>query len=286
MIALGVHRVVVRSQGPDVAEWNKWWHRFEDRFLDPDEEDAVLAFDYTAASGQDTFVATYAEPFELRKMQVSWNVQDAVAATDDVRVATLHLAKVSGGAVSADWLAADFTNATDNFIAFWDAIKERFHAYTKLKEIKFYKAGPAIAPPQPPVYDLDLDNAGTASENPLPPQVAVTVTEIAGTKPHWGRFYLPAPHQIAANIYGRLALAVQTDFADAADAMYTAMVADNIPIVVYRAPLPIREKKNGTELPARAGSAWTVDTIQVDDVFDVIRSRRWKYPQLRLQRGI
>jgi hypothetical protein len=68
--------------------------------------------------------------------------------------------------------------------------------------------------------------------------------------------------------------------------MYQAFKTANVPAVVYRPDLPVREKKNGVELPARDASAWTVDKIQVDDVFDVIRSRRWKNPTLRLQREI
>jgi hypothetical protein len=39
-------------------------------------------------------------------------------------------------------------------------------------------------------------------------------------------------------------------------------------------------------LPARSATAWTVEKVQVDDVYDVVRRRRFKYPTLRVQRDI
>jgi hypothetical protein len=222
----------------------------------------------------------------LRKVQLIWSVQDAAVAAEDARVATFHLAKISGGAVVDTWDAADFTALDAAFSTWWTNIKPKYATEISWDRIKVYKDGPAITPPQVPVYDADKNVPGTSPNDVLPPQCAMTVTEMAGTKPHWGRFYLPTPNNQACNTYGRIVGAVQTDIADSADIFYTACQTANVPAVVYRAALPEREKKNGTTLPARAASAWTVETVQVDDVFDVIRSRRWKYPLLRVQRGI
>lgn len=258
------------------------FERIED-LLRPDEELSLLV------SGPEEYpvsVATYAEPFELRKVQVIWSVLDQATATEDSRVCTFHLAKVSGGAVVSTWDGADFTALDAAIGTYWGNLVTHYPQETILDRIKVYKAGPAIVPPQVPVYDADKNVAGGNTSAPLPPQVAVSVTEIAGSKRYWGRFYLPAPATDTCSPYGRLVTAAQTNFADRTDTFYTSLKAANLEPVVYRMPLPERETKGGTTLPARAGSAWTVEKVQVDDVFDVIRRRRFKYPTLRVQRDI
>jgi hypothetical protein len=238
-------------------------------------------------------VATYNAPFELRKVQFIWSLSDAAVAGEDSRVATFHLAKLSGGSVTDAWVAGDFTAMDSAFSAWWTTLKTNFHANLTWDRIKVYKDGPAIEPPQVPVYDADKAVAGTSGGSQTPPQVAVSVTEIAGAKRFWGRFYLPNPTIAAFTTYGRYSSAFQTAVADASDTLYTALRAANLSPVVYRPPLPARFTKaairTGAEdpdLPARTGSAWDVEKVQVDDVPDVIRRRRFKYPTLRVQRDI
>jgi len=253
---------------------------------DPQESDSSLSDAASAFSGTVVSVATFTGAFELRKVHLIWSQVDYTVASDDSRIATFHLAKIAGGSVSADWVAADFTLLQNKFVDFWQAIMDRYHSGTVLDRLKVYKDGPAIVPPQVPVYDADLNIAGISGSSPLPPQCAVSVTEIAGSKRNWGRFYLPAPHASASNLWGRLSGGDQTDFADATDVLYEALKAGALHPVVYRPALPERQKKNLATLPARAASAMDVEQIQVDDIFDVIRSRRWKTPKLRTQRAI
>jgi len=78
-----------------------------------------------------------------------------------------------------------------------------------------------------------------------------------------------------------------TAVADATDTLYEGCRGVSLPIVVYRKHLEAgREHSGATELPDRPANAQTVDQIQVDDVFDVIRSRRWENPTLRIQRTV
>lgn len=250
---------------------------------DSDEEISAALSDRMGYSAN---VATYTGAFELRKLHAQFSQQDAVVAAEDARVMTFHLAKVSGGAVVATWDGADFTAANAAFDTFWGAIKDQYSAKIKLDRLKYYKAGPAIEPPQIPVHDADRDVAGASASDPMPPQVAITVTEMAGAKPYWGRFYLPPPTIPNGDAYGRIDSGFMGQIADATDALYEAWKTAGLHPVVYRAALPVREKKNGVELPARDASAWDVEKIQVDDIFDVIRSRRFKQPLLRVQREI
>lgn len=259
---------------------------FRDRLHDADELDEELSEDLSTSAGYSVLVATYTGDFELRKVVMQFTHADAAAITDDVRQASFHVAKLSGGLPSAAWVQADFDAVAGAVDTLWTSLKSWYPSYVKYDRIKFYKAGPSIVPPNPPAYEADKDVAGTGAGNSQPPQVAVSVTEMAGTKPHWGRLYMPPPIVGSMSPYGRYSVGVITAFADAFDVMYTALSAGSLPVVVYRATLPERTKKNGTVLPARAASAWTVEKVQVDDVVDVIRSRRWKYPTLKIQREI
>jgi hypothetical protein len=231
-------------------------------------------------------VATYTGDFVLQKLVAQFADDDAAPSVDDARVLTIHLAKVSGGSIVDTWSGTDFDATRNAFSSFWLAIAGLFNTRVRLDHYKYYRAGPSIVPPNPASYQLDITVPGTGGTAGLPPQCAITVTEMAGAKPHWGRFYLPSPSAGTVSVNGRIATTAMTTIADAADTMYQAFKTAGCPAVVYRMPLPARKKKSGVDLPAREASAWTVEKIQVDDVFDVIRSRRRKYPNLRLQRDI
>jgi hypothetical protein len=255
-------------------------------FNDVTESDASLSQAASEHSGTVVSVATYDEPFELRKVHLIFSANDAVVASDDSRVVTMHLAKISGGAVVDSWDGADFTAMMAAIDTWWGAIKGEYASGVTMDRVKAYKSGPAIEPPQVPVYDADRNISGTGTGGSLPPQCAISITEKAGSKRYWGRMYLPAPRLASVDTYGRLTSASATVYADATDTMFEALKTAALHPVVYRKPLPARTQKNGVALPARDGSAHDITDIQVDDIVDVIRSRRWKYPLLRTQRAI
>jgi hypothetical protein len=263
-----------------------------DRLTTSEESDASLASALSADLGYSVDVATYTGAFELRKLQLSFSRTSTDPLGDDVAVCTFHLAKLASGAVTDSWLAADFASVASAVDAFWASMKVWYPTNVTLKSIKMYKAGPSVAPPQTPVYSADRAVTGTSGAAMLPPQVAITVTEVAGSKPYWGRFYMPAwgygsfSGQVTLTASGRPHTTAITALADAADTMYESLQTASLPVVVYRQSLPVRTRKDGVELAARSASAWTVDTLQVDDVYDVMRSRRWDRPTLRLQRTV
>lgn len=262
---------------------------WKERLQSSEESDEELSVALSDAVGYPSSVATFSGEFELRRVQMIWTANDQAVGQDDVRVATLDLVKLAAGVPTSNWLAGDFTTVQTALNAFWTSLKAQYPPNVSASRIKIYKLGPNISPPQVPVYDAAWTGAGTnAITNMLPPQVALSVTEKAGSKLHWGRFYLPAPaagtNQI--NPFGRPPSAFLGLVADYVDTLYETLRTNNLPVVVYRQPLPERKKKNGTTLPARNASAWTVDDIQIDDVYDVIRRRRWKVPTLRVQRQI
>lgn len=257
-----------------------------DFLANSEDSDEGISFEMSQAFGYAVNVTTWADPFELRRVQIQWSQNDAVVAGDDTRIGTMDFMKLTAGAPDDQWLEADFISLVAHLGQWWTAIDQLYTDQTKLHKYSIYKLGPDVHPPQVPVYEQIVDLPGGSAGPMLPPQVAVTVTEMAGSKPHWGRIYLPSMATSACSVYGRCA-GIAPTVADAFDNLYQSLKTDqNLHAVVYRRPLPERAKKNGVLLPARPGTAWTVDTIQVDDVFDVMRSRRWKYPGLRVQRGI
>jgi hypothetical protein len=203
-------------------------------------------------------------------------------------VTTHHFAKVAAGDIVDEWDAADFIAAEARLTTFWEAIDGNYTNEIVFKQIRWYRAGPDDVPPQAPVRIVDPNLAGVDATNQImPPQVAVSVTEKTTDPRAWGRFYLPPPSELAFDTNtGRIATGTLTTLADAADAMYEGLVTDGVPAVVYSSAKPIRETKAGTELPATVARALTVTQIQIDDVADVIRSRRWNEPLLRVQRDI
>ena len=98
--------------------------------------------------------------------------------------------------------------------------------------------------------------------------------------------HIPQGMEILLDQYGRILTASAGAWADATDTLYQALKTAGLHPVVYRRELPEREKTNGATLPARDATAWDVEKIQIDDIFDVIRSRRFKQPLLRTQREI
>jgi hypothetical protein len=263
-----------------------------DRLTSSPESDEDLSVALSEQIGYPAAVATFTGSFELRRVQLSWATSSAAALDEDVRVCTFHHIKLASGSPVDTWDAGDFSDLNTAYVAWWTAIKPWFPTTLVLDTIKYYREGPSVEPPQVPVHENAPNAAGTSGDRPLPPQIAVSVTEKAGSKLNWGRFFLPAPAVTGptsgqtVDVYGRPSSTFLGAIADASDTLYEAARTAELPFVVYRRTLPERLKKAGGTLAARAASAWEVSDLQVDNVFDVIRSRRFDGPTLRVQREI
>lgn len=100
---------------------------------------------------------------------------------------------------------------------------------------------------------------GTAAFDDIPTQISIAVTEETSVRRRWGRFYLPFLSVNTTTQQGRIQNAVCTNIAAAAASMLTPTLSGWTP-VVYGAPEP---------------HLLGVDAVRVDNVFDVIRSRRY-----------
>jgi hypothetical protein len=236
------------------------------------------------------YLMEFTGAFELRELTVKWTRNFTGKPVEDHAMCTFHIVNETGGVPDASWITADYTTCEARFDTWWTAIKDRYPSFGPvLAEYSWRADGPAFKPfgasLQPTLRITPRAVAGTAVGDPmLPPQTAVTVTEVipstfvvedvegvgAQTRNRWGRFYLPAPAASALSD-GRISATFMTDFADATQALYNGLVADGFPVVVYSPTI---------------GHAWSVDEIHVDDVFDVIRSRRFRNTLARTPRTI
>ncbi len=110
--------------------------------------------------------------------------------------------------------------------------------------------------------------AGTATAEPLPPQVAVVVTLLTNilSRSTRGRYYLPAFTVDTVDSGGRIELAAQDACVTAIAAAHQAEVDASCTVTVYSRTL--RSTEN-------------VTTISVGNVFDTMRTRRDKLVEVR-----
>jgi hypothetical protein len=276
-------RVAKYADGPGADDLTRVPKSLWDRLTDPGESDADLTDALSDSVGYTANVTTFSGSFSTRKLQVSVSY-----GTEDVRVNTHHFLKVASGSPVDTWVAADFVILEDAYDTFWAAMKDTLPPAYTLATLKWYKAGPADAPPQEPVRSVDRSVVGTSIYSSVPPQCCATVTEKTAAGNAWGRFYFPAPGANGAyyNGTGRFVSTYQTQLANAIDAWYETALAANLLPVVYSAAKPVRPTASGGTLAATVARALTIDQLQIDDIPDVIRSRRHNAPTLKLQRTV
>lgn len=221
--------------------------------------------------------------YELRELTVSYSRTPATGVIQDAAMTTHHFLNLTGGDPDSTWTTGDYTTVEAAFDTFWGAIKIMYVSAYALAGYKWRADGPAFRPHgdafQPTLRNTARNVVGTGAGQALPPQTAMTVTEVTPAKytaldvegvgtqlrNRWGRFYLP-PVNIAQMDNGRYSSASTGAVATAAQNLYnTCSDADLIPVMYS----------------PTTGSSWAVDEIRVDDLCDVIRSRRFVTPLIR-----
>ena len=206
-------------------------------------------------------------------MQLVFDRQTLRPDEDDA-VITMHVRR-------KDWALPDVFEINDNFRdmfvialdAWWAAIRGFVTQHITLREARFYavpEGGPFPAKDPrghmgDPVKIHNFSNPGTGTSGALPPQVAISVTFKTAQRLRWGRFYLPHPARATLTDKGAIDPA-------AADAILQG--THNL----------TSRSGNGLCLVVFSHKYWNhsdPEQIQVDDIFDVIRRRRYSRPQYR-----
>lgn len=257
-------------------------------------EAAVERLDWITVPHEDGSkkVTVWNQPYELRKLTVGWARTPAIGVVQDLDMCTFHFLNLTGGNPDASWIASDYTTIEAGFDSLWTSLLPDFATTTKLASYTWRADGPAFKPfgdslsPTLRITSRSVPGTGGGDTSQLPPQCAISVTEVTaahyteygvgvpGKAPgtgrtqlrnRWGRFYLPAP-QSATIMAGRFMSARCTAWSNAVKTFYNLCTAAQFVPVMYSPTI---------------GSAYSIDEIHVDDIVDVIRSRRYTTPTTR-----
>jgi hypothetical protein len=287
-----VARYVFQGGSTDLAlvrnALSTWW----DRLVDPDEDPAALSAEMSAAEFEASgawLVTDFTGTFELRRLQWRLSRAPAGGTSEDQDVCTFHFIKATGGTPGTYVDGTDLPAVETALGTYWGTLKTNMPTFLHSDQFRWYKDGPAyyelngdgtayvpIAAGNPAIRVTEVDVAGSAATAALPPQSAVTVTERTSSRLHWGRWYLPSPAAAVADTDGRLASGQITSWLGAAVTFYNACRAAQMVPVVWSIQKPTRHKKNGATLAPAPAVAYEVTSLQMDNLFDVIRSRRYR----------
>lgn len=255
-----------------VGKWKKW-------LLDAAKNIAVgviQSLDYY----EQIQIATETPPSEWRRVQLLFHDPND-PDTANTCVTTLDFVNITNGSVDNTWDDGDYATIEANLNTIMTGWGPQMATRFKWFESRYYRM---VFNPLPPVgTELEDDkpflqsggpervfahNFSGSGGNPLPPQCAVTSTEITAYPRHWGRNYWPAPAASTVGSQGHIGSVAQNALATAVHDAYDALqAAEFFPVV------PVTQFKDVSGVqPARA--LLSVNAIQVDDVFDVIRRRR------------
>lgn len=172
----------------------------------------------------------------------------------------------SAGVVDNTWIDADFTALEGYIDTWWTAVKAVVSSTHILDEFRWYKFGPSLPlsakgneEPGPPVRVTDRNVAGASTFQALPTQVAMSVTFKTPVRKRWGRFYLPGVDASRLDANARWLSATRTTVGAATDALIASASTNDFAPIVYS--------------PTKR-AAFGISAVQIDDVPDVIRSRR------------
>lgn len=205
--------------------------------------------------------------------------QVGTGVREDYAMIGFHLGVTAGpGAPLTQFDAADATRATAAFnVNVWSNIQSVIANDWTWKESQFRHFGAAfpldkngLSKPGP-VWRVEAAGlAGTNTSPRLPDQVALTTTYRTASRAHWGR-----------NYYGGF---TSSSLIDAQLGHATTSTVDLLATSMKGFLVDLANDARATYLwvwsPKYRG-ACAVDEISVDDTFDVIRSRRAKFPTYR-----
>lgn len=215
---------------------------------------------------EDEFIEN--EDLEWRRLQLLWTRITPTGTQEDVAVTTFDLLNTTGGDIDTTWTSGDYTAVETAFITWWTAVKSHVSSGVTFSQFRFYKKRfPLSLASGPPDHIGNYNSPGTGSAaDTLPLQTAMSITEKTPLPRSWGRFYQPG--LLAANLdqYGRWTSGEIDAWADATETLYETLIsAELAPIVPVSA----------------AQIVVPVQSIQIDDIPDVVRRRRPKTTLIR-----
>lgn len=208
-------------------------------------------------------------------MTVLFSRTEATGVREDYAMFSLHLGGTLGTNTWGhldDGLSATVEGLFDTA---WTTIKAKVFSHIVLAGYQWRDYGAdfplgktGLSKPGPVRRLTTRSVAGTGANGPLPDQVAETVTFKTASRKHWGRIYLPPLDYINQTVNARMTTAVVDTVSGAIHTFVNACNANATQIDTF------------VWSPKYRGQ-FSVTSIQMDDTFDVIRSRRAKQTTYR-----
>jgi hypothetical protein len=193
--------------------------------------------------------------------------REEISSDEDVAIITSHFRRVDNNLPDIfPIIPATRENYRDDWLQWWLQVRGHVSPKVTFKEMRFYDV--AEAPGGllgDPVAIYNVGQAGTSAGAPLPPQVALSVTFRTEHRLRWGRFYIPGITVSNLDANGRW------------DDFITPNIATATQLLTARSG-------SGGSLTVFSRKYWNHEdpqTIQVDDIPDVIRRRRFSRPILK-----
>jgi hypothetical protein len=217
----------------------------------------------TAQSGTlGTSAAPGAGNIGVRRATLVFDRSTAVPADDDM---TMHFdfLNMTSGSPDDTWITSDFTTLETALQAFWSSAKVYSPPKVALREIRWHRVGVGIPKPNPAErsFVLPTMTPGTGTPGLMPPQCACSITFRTAVRKNWGRTYLPF-YGASLSSEQRLSSSQVPTIAGIANTLVTSAASSDFHLVVTSNKL---------------SAALIAERVEVDDVLDIIRRRRWKH---------
>lgn len=168
---------------------------------------------------------------------------------------------ITSGSPDDTWTTTDFTDLEAALSTWWTAAKVWVAGDTVLDQIRWYRVGTGVVPPNPAERVTTIGVGGSATGTKLPPQIASSLTLQTARRRNWGRTYLPSLTTAALDSDGSFKSTFVDDEANALNTLAGTAATKQFYLGVTS---------------NRAGSFFAAESIRVDDIADVIRRRRFK----------
>lgn len=177
--------------------------------------------------------------------------------------AVMHFSflNLTAGTPDDTWTTADYTNLETPLKAWMNAMSTYMAVGYNFSEIRWYREGTGVVPPNPPerVTAVTPLIPGIVTTSNQIAQVACSITFRTGSRRHWGRTYLPYSKVVDNTL--RPSASDVDNIAGAANTLVTSAAASDMHLVVVADSI---------------NSSLNVESVEADNVLDVVRRRRLK----------
>lgn len=228
------------------------------------------AFDMTAAQGQTPMYtpsqivtggtsAAAGSGVGVRRLSVYLD-RTAVEVGMDPAFIHFDILNTTSGSPDDTWITSDYTTCESAFQIAWNTFASYVTNGVKPTQYIWHRIGTGVSKPNPAERTITVALTTAVGGGTVMPQQASSITFRTGARRNWGRTYLPLG-SAGLTSAGRLGNTAVDAITTTMNGMVTTLATGDFHLVVVSKPL---------------SSSLNVEQVEVDNVPDVIRRRRFK----------